>query len=614
MIKKLRNKFLGAKLNVKITILIAVAILFPISIFSFYIFHSMEMNSVNEKKQSLEYSMNHSYEQILKNVESINMSTQFFLSDNKFNDFLVAQKRGYLYSAEELIEFTNSDIVSLERMVNNNPYLYQIRVYVNNSQMQEIMPILYRKDRMLRLDWADDNDISGWKYDYTDQIFDSFKLNQNEKIMSLVTPIDNYLYGNVGILEVAMEMKTMFPMLYEDADGEWNYFIDSNGNIYCKDGIDEKISDYLPQICNNVRKENGEACIETMDIDGKLAVVGGIYIKELNGHLICIRSMAGEIKDISDLRLVFLLLMALFVLIMIVLCNYIVNRLLKQFYNILHAIREVQKGDMDVVIDNCGNDEMGELSIQINTMLKRLKLLMEDNINRQLLVKNSEIRALQNQINAHFIYNVLESVKMMAEIDEEYEISDAITKLGRLLRYSMKWTSGNVTVQQELEYITDYLLLINLRFDYEIRLSLNIPEAIMIQEIPKMSLQPIVENSIYHGIEQMAEDTTIYVKGFMEDSDCIIEITDAGRGMSKEEVREVYKKISGEIDSDGGANGNGIGLKNVQDRIRMSFGEQYGLEISSELGCYTKVRVRVPMSKLYVGSHAEKSNAPVLNG
>ena len=111
-----------------------------------------------------------------------------------------------------------------------------------------------------------------------------------------------------------------------------------------------------------------------------------------------------------------------------------------------------------------------------------------------------------------------------------------------------------------------------------------------------MSLQPIVENAIYHGIEEMAEDTSIYVKGFVNGDDCIIEITDAGKGMSEKEVSELYKKISGEIEA-GGGSGNGIGLKNVQDRIKMSFGERYGIEIASKLGCYTKIMVRIPLRK-----------------
>jgi two-component system sensor histidine kinase YesM len=221
---------------------------------------------------------------------------------------------------------------------------------------------------------------------------------------------------------------------------------------------------------------------------------------------------------------------------------------------------------------------------------------MYENLSRELLMKNSEIKALQNQINVHFIYNVLESIKMMAEIDEKYEISDAVTSLGKLLRYGMKFSAKNVTVEQEVEYIKNYLDLINLRFDYQIILALNIPDFIYKQEIPKMTLQPIVENAIYHGIEELAEDSSIYIKAILEDeNNYIIEITDSGQGMNQETIDHIYKKISGEIES-GGGSGNGIGLKNVQDRIRISFGSQYGISIYSREKCYTKVVVKLPIT------------------
>ncbi len=587
----------GLKLNVKFTLLITGILLVPISVFSIYIFHNMENNSISEKENSVRYFLNQSYERILKNVDSINISTQFFLSDQKLKDYLVAQKREVAYTAQELMEFTNADVVALERMVNNNPYLYQIRVYADNPKMQEIMPILYRMERMERLEWAQDENAAGWKFDYTDQLFESFRMYQNQKIMALVTPIEDYLWGEIGMLEVAMRMDTMFPMLYEEEEGEWNFFIDGSGKAYHKEDVEEKVEKYLVNMLDGMDMDEQGQMIREQQLHGEFCVIGSLYVKELDGYLLCIRSMKSEMSRIAGIRARFLLLIGVFLIILIFIINYIVHRMLKQFYMILHSIRQVQKGDMNVVIEDCGKDEMGELGSQINIMLARLKRLMEDNLNRELLVKNSEIRALQNQINAHFIYNVLESIKMMAEIDEKYEISDAITALGKLLRYSMKWTSGNVTVEQEIDYIHNYLALINLRFDYEIYLSLNIPENIMIQEIPKMSLQPIVENSIYHGIEQMAKDTNIYIKGFQEGEDCIIEITDAGKGMSEEEVRRLYQKISGEIDSAGGS-GNGIGLKNVQDRIRISFGPEYGLEFSSKPGMYTKVRVRVPMNKV----------------
>ena len=231
--------------------------------------------------------------------------------------------------------------------------------------------------------------------------------------------------------------------------------------------------------------------------------------------------------------------------------------------------------------------------MQLNHMLDRIQVLMKDKLDREILVKNTEIKALQNQINAHFIYNVLESIKMMAEIDEKYEISDAITALGELLRYNLKWVSSNVTIREEVAYIKNYIRLMNLRYDFVIILSVNIDEDIYRQSIPKMSLQPIVENAILHGIAELGEDATIYIKSTKLDGDFEITITDSGVGMDEEHRLVLEKKINGEMDDQ--ESKHGIGLKNVNYRIKMQFGEKYGLKVYSMEGCYTKITVLLPM-------------------
>ena len=394
-----------------------------------------------------------------------------------------------------------------------------------------------------------------------------------------------------------MTMQDMFPGLYENIENEWSCFVTDEGELYFGDNEQDDSVELLQEILKQNQKTE-ETQVVYSKIKGRKLVISSMPVKELSGTLISVKDITENVHRVYFIRNVFVVVMLFVIALLVLWVNHIVKRLLRQLYDILASIREVQKGNLDVVIENCGPDEMGELGTQINKMLRRIKRLMEDNLKREMLMKNSEIRALQNQINAHFIYNVLESIKMMAEIDEEYAISDAVTSLGKLLRYSMKWVSGNVLVEQELEYIKNYMALINLRFDYEIYLSLNIPDSILKQEIPKMSLQPIVENAIYHGIEQMAEDTNIYIKGFVEENDCVIEITDAGKGMTEEEVEQLKKKITGEMESDGGS-GNGIGLKNVQDRIQIAFGEKYGIEVASKLGCYTKIRVRIPWHPVY---------------
>ncbi len=589
-------------MNIKFTIIIITFVMIPVAFFSMFLFHDMEQNTIKEKINSMDYSMSKSYDQIVKNVNSINMSTQIFLSDQSLFAYLKKIKENEEVSTDELLNFYDKNNNFFERLVDNNPYLYQIRVYVDSDTMQEMMPVFYRKDRMNKLSWSKDQYMSGWKFDYVDQIFTSSGQGTNKKIMSLVTPINDFAKGELGIMEVAMYMETMFPNLYENIEGEWTYFISKDKTPYYGNHKDEKSIEYLKLIQAQRNQEPEEPFSYYTKLNGESVIIGYMPVKELSGMLIFVHSAEKEMKKIHTLRNQFTFIIVIIGALLIILIDFIVKSLLHQFYKILHLIRKVQKGDMEVVFDYQNNDEMGELSGQINKMLAQIKLLMEDNIKREILAKNSEMKNLQNQINAHFLYNVMESIKMMAEIEEQYPISDAITNLGRLLRYSMNWNSNSVTVREELEYIKSYLELINLRFDYEIYLSINVPEVIYEQQIPKMSLQPIVENSIYHGIEQMAEDTNIYIKGIVENEDFIIEISDAGRGMTEEEVEKLYKKLAGEIEISGGS-GNGIGLKNVQDRIIMSYGEHYKVEINSKIGCYTKVSIKLPLK---VNSESEQ--------
>ena len=594
--KKIAELFHNQKLNKKFTFVIILFAVIPIGIMSAVLFYIMEQKVVEENLSYMEYTMHRNEDYISTSIDSINMSTQFFLSEENLLDILNASKSGEEISRTEWLEFKNYDVASLERLVNNNPLLYGVRVYAETDRVQEMMPILYQRTRMGRQVWANakDNELSGWKFNYYDNIFSSYSLNQNRKIVSLITPIEDSINGRIGTIEAAMTMENMFPTLYESIANEWSFFHVNSGENYFGNEALEVSDSILTEIISHI-PEDESGCVEYFDIEKQNLVVTYMPVNELEGMLVCVKDITAGVQNVYNIRNVFVLVMCGFICILAYFINQLVSGMLRQFYDILRSIRQVQKGDLNVVIEDCGKDEMGELGTQINKMLERIRQLMDDNLKREMLMKNSEIRALQNQINAHFIYNVLESIKMMAEIDEEYAISDAVTSLGKLLRYSMKWDSGNVIVEQELEYIKNYMALINLRFDYEIYLSLNLPDFILKQKIPKMSLQPIVENAIYHGIEQMAEDTNIYIKGFEQDGDCIIEITDPGKGMSEDEVEKLRLKIAGELDSNGGS-GNGIGLKNVQDRIQIAFGKNYGIEIASKLGCYTKVIVRIPMT------------------
>ncbi len=585
------------KLNSRLTGVVLLFVMLPIAVLGGIVFYNMEQSSIRENVNYMQATMERRMDSIANNIDSINMTTQFFLTNDTMNGVLIRAVNGGYYTTKEWIAIYRNDVAALERLINNNPVLRGVRYYAANDNVQEMMPVMYNHSRMLKQSWARMSETGGWVFNYADNLFAG---SETAPLLALITPVRDRQHGYLGVIEANMEMRTMFPSMYESVAGESSCFVTDDGNIIYGSNEDESIAAEAKELALVLKQSS-----ETMEVSGistsynkeKKSVISGMYIPELGGTLVSVDDITMSLNEVYKLRTNYIIGMLIILAGMAFVIDVVVNHVLKRFYDVLGTIRKVRAGDMDVRAAEDGRtDEMGELSHQVNRMLDNIQELMQENINREVLVKDSQIRALQNQINAHFIYNVLESIKMMAEMKEEYDISDAITSLGKLLRYSMKWTSDTVMVSEEIEYIRNYMALINLRFDYEIYLSLNVPDEIMRQRIPKMSLQPIIENAIIHGIEELADDTTIYVKGINEGEYCTIEITDNGRGMNEEELEILRKKINGEVVTEGGS-GNSIGLKNVQDRIRMKYGDQCGIDVAAMEGCYTKVYVRIPMKR-----------------
>lgn len=418
-------------------------------------------------------------------------------------------------------------------------------------------------------------------------------LNSSQHLMGLIGEIKKEDGESLGIVEVAVDMETFFPEMFSEDPKTWAFFQVNGQNIYDEgkseiNDIWDKIKAFIPEAV-----EKHIPVVKYLKIDGKALLIAVLEVKELSGTYIQVYNLEEQMQKLMVIEYIIVTVLLLVFGLLAWVVDLIVKTLLKSFYKMLNVVHQVQQGKLEQRVPNPGRDEIGNLSCQFNKMLDRIQILMKENMEREVLIKNTEIKALQNQINVHFIYNVLEAVKMMAEIREEYDISDSVTALGELLRYGMKWTSSNVKIREELEYIRNYVQLMNLRYDFEIILAVNIPEKIQEQKIPKMSLQPIVENAICHGMEETGEDATIYIKAICREKEYDIEITDSGRGMSQKQVERLNQRIEGEIEESGGA-GNGIGLKNIQDRIHIMFGKEYGLYVISKEGCFTKVGLRLP--------------------
>ena len=587
----MRNKgkeiFNGYKLNKKFTIVILLVLGICLLFFTVNSFYTTKSMIVSQSVQETRRWIEEDYASVQKMTELCSMSALIFMEDRELQDFLRNLKNGSSISSAEYFDFFRNHVNTMESMVNSNPYLYQIRIYAYNNSFPEMDPIIYHMDRMEDFPWAQTYESGTWQVDYPDYLLSK---TDNHHLISLVSNMIDGRGDEVGVVEAVVSMEEMFPRIYGPTDYSWGCFVKDDGTIVSsgKDTVWESSKEDIVDALSPTTSWN----YVYTTIDGHEVIIAQQYMEEFSGTYVCLYSLAQQSRQMFLQQAQNSLVIILVFLVMAVVIHITVKTLFKRFYVILGVVRKVQNGDLDERIPVSGKDEISEMGVQINEMLDNIQVLMKDKIDREVLVKNTEIKALQNQINAHFIYNVLESIKMMAEIDEEYEISDAITALGELLRYNLKWVSSTVTIREEISYIRNYIRLMNLRYDFTIILSVNIDEDIYDQRIPKMSLQPIVENAILHGIAQLGEDATIYIKSLTRGDEFAITITDSGIGMDEEHRILLEKKINGEIDDPDSK--HGIGLKNVNYRIKMQFGEKYGLTVHSMEGCYTKITVHLP--------------------
>lgn len=268
--------------------------------------------------------------------------------------------------------------------------------------------------------------------------------------------------------------------------------------------------------------------------------------------------------------------------------------LTKPLRSLVRLMKTVQTGNLEVTFPVRGRDEIGVVGSAFNRMLIRVKSLLHDVYQAGQRKNEAELEALQNQINPHFIYNTLESIRMTAVINDDIEVSDMTLLLGKLLRYGIGPGTVTVSLAMEIEHLQMYLQLLNYRYG-DNRFVLNVEGGNVDMNMPIMKLlfQPIVENAVYHGMDESEPRMTIRLKYEESGADHLLTISDDGIGMDQATLRRLRTTLNDQERklSEGG---RGIGLRNVHERLKLRFGEGYGISIHSELGVGTNVTVKIP--------------------
>lgn len=287
------------------------------------------------------------------------------------------------------------------------------------------------------------------------------------------------------------------------------------------------------------------------------------------------------------------LLIALIAVIVSVIGSFLFSRTFtKPIINLSSQMRTLTLHDYTCVKPQSRQDEIGVLQDSFGIMVERNQKLIAQEYQSKIEKRNAQIRALQAQINPHFMYNTLQVIGGMALKKQAVEIYNITVALGDIMRYSLNFSREMVTIREEIQYLRSYLSIQNQRFNNRIAFNLDIPEDVMLCLIPKLILQPILENSFEYAFTEKAGNWEIELKGSITTSgDLLLIISDNGQGISPERLQEIQEKLS--YDAERALNrGSHIGLGNVDSRIRLKFpGEGYGVTISSELNKGATIKI-----------------------
>lgn len=339
-------------------------------------------------------------------------------------------------------------------------------------------------------------------------------------------------------------------------------------------------------------------------IDGEDILVQVKGLEQADGWRVVSMIPVQELTaDMNPIRKVSIIVGIGMILSMLIMGSFFMNNLMRPVMGLVLDMKRVGSRDMGFRIKVRSTNEVGMLACDINRVINEREQMARDMINTQarlyeseLSQKQAEFAALQSQINPHFLYNTLNCISSIGLEYGSREIAQIASCMSKIFRYSIR-KDDLVRIREELDCIQAYMNIIAIRYENKFIIEIDVDEGLLEMQTPKMILQPIVENAVYHGLERMDQGGRLQVTGSIDaHGDVCFQITDTGKGMDPEQLASLQAKLgmaSPEPAPDGQP-ATSIGLSNIHNRLRLLFGEGYGIAIQSQFGHGTTVTVRIP--------------------
>lgn len=391
-----------------------------------------------------------------------------------------------------------------------------------------------------------------------------------------------------GVFFIDLNYSAISELCDQNTIGEKGYvfILDQNGSIV-----------YHPQqqqLYNELQTENIDLVMNT---DSDTVATGGdngklyaISRSEKTGWTVVGCMNTQELfNDSTQAQSIYMVTAVVLVIIALLLSSFIARNITLPIQRLGASMAKVQEGDFsEVDVEVLSKNEIGSLTKSFNVMTHRIQDLMEQNVHEQEQKRKSELKALQSQINPHFLYNTLDSIIWMAEGKKNEEVVLMTAALARLLRQSISNEDEVVPIYQEVEYARSYLTIQKMRYKDKLEFQIDVEPSIKHIMIIKLVLQPIIENAIYHGLKYKESKGLLILRGYEEGGNVVLQIIDNGVGMDEETVEHIFERHRVNYHS------NGVGVYNVQKRLQLYYGSAYGIAYSSQKGEGTAATITIP--------------------
>lgn len=320
--------------------------------------------------------------------------------------------------------------------------------------------------------------------------------------------------------------------------------------------------------------------------------------------VVSLTSYKQAVSSISDISQTIIVMLLVFFTIFLLILIILIRQFTKPIVHLSGIVRQINEGNLEIRSQVRGSDEIGFLGRAIDNMLDRIQDMIEKIIYEQNLARKAEIDMLQAQINPHFLFNILNSIRMRILINGDKENARIIESLSTVLRMTIDRNNAYITLQEEVEVICKYVELFNFRRSQMIRLQIELDPGTVMKEVPRFIIQPLIENACLYGVKQ--NKGTITITSLLVDTTLVIIVADDGEGIEQSMLADLNQKLKGpspSMSSQSKNQLNGIGLANVAERIRIIYGPHASMKLESELGQGTRIILKLPIHRREANNH-----------